>query len=814
MTASLAQDLLYALRQLRKASGFTFTSVLTLGLGIGATVAVFSVMNAVLLNPSGIPHPANVVALRAKYSFGDLANINFSPTDFGDALNAKNIFTSAAVMAGEDFNYSSGDSTPQRLSGAKVSWQWFDVFWARPFLGRVFRPEEDQPEANHVVVVSYRAWQQRFGGDRDIVGSRLELNRESYEVVGVMGPDFAWPNQAELWIPIGLPPGSYFDPKNRMHEYLFAVARLRPGVTPAQANAYLHMRADQAIAAEGEPQLLKASGWGMFSMPLIEFVSGDLRQPLFVLLAAVGTILLVICANIAGLQLARASGRQRELSIHIALGAGNRRLAQQALMEGLCLSVAGAALGFVLATGLIPVVLLLAPADLMLNISVHLGKPVLLFLIALGSLCALLCGLAPAWHLTRGNWFQALQEGGRSDASGPGRQRLRSGLVIAEIAMAMVLLLASGLLVRSLGKIEQVKTGFDPTGVMSAELSLPTTVYKSDEQEVAFYNSLEERLSQVPGVTHAAIADALPFTNSVQSASFRIEGQKLAPSDPGPHGNSRSISPDYFATLRIPLIRGRVFTQRDRLSTERVCVIDDTLARRYWPGVDPIGQHIQLSFPSNSPRMTVIGIVGHAKASSLNADTTEGFYYMPLAQVPTSSVGILARTDGSPESLRNAMSAAVRAMDPRLPLYDFKAMPERVDESLTGRRFLVVLLTIFASLALVLAALGVYGIISYTVRLRNRELGVRIALGATRQDVLGLIFRQGFNFTCIGFALGLLAALMVGRLIASLLYEVSLLNPVALFAASAVLILTILAACYIPARRAAKVDPMVALRYE
>src|SRR5581483_8421851 len=332
----------------------------------------------------------------------------------------------------------------------KVSWQWFDVFWARPYLGRVFRPEEDEPDANHVLVLSYRTWRQRFGGDPAVVGRTLQLNEQSYKVVGVMEPDFAWPNQAELWVPIGLPSGEYFDPKDRYNEHLFAAARMRRGVTLAQANAFLHMRAQQDMASEGSGNIGKSSGWDMFCMPLVEFVSGDLRRPLVILLAAVGTILLIICANIAGLQLARASGRQRELSIQIALGAGNRRLAQQAMMEGLCLSIAGAALGLVLGTGLIPLLLMLAPAGLMLSISVHMGRPVLLFLIAMGSLCALLCGLAPAWRLIRGNWFQALQEGARSDGSSRGRQRVRSGLVVAEIAMAMVLLLASGLLVRSL----------------------------------------------------------------------------------------------------------------------------------------------------------------------------------------------------------------------------------------------------------------------------------------------------------------------------------------------------------------------------
>lgn len=809
----LLQDLRYALRQLRKSPGFTVTSVLTLGLGIGATMAVFSVMNAVLLNPSGIPHPKDVVALRAKYTFGDLANINLSSTDFGDAVSAKNIFTSAAVLTGQDFNYTSGDSLPQRLSGAMVSWQWFDVFWAHPYLGRVFRPEEDQPNANHVVVLSYRAWRQQFGGDPSIIGRKLELDQEPYQVVGVMGPDFAWPNQAELWIPIGLPPGSYFDPQLRHNEYLFGAARLAPGITLAQANAYLATRSAQVAATENLPITV---GWGMFCMPLVEFVTGNLREPLFILLAAVGTILLIVCANIAGLQLARASGRQREFSIQIALGAGSYRVQRQALVEGLCLAIAGGVIGLILAKAVVPLLLLLAPADLMLNISVRMGGTVILFLIALTSFSALLCGVAPAWQLTRGNWFQALQEGGRSEGSSRGRQRFRSGLVIAEIAMAMVLLLASGLLLRSLGKLEQVKTGFDPSGLMSAELSLPATTYKSGEQQAAFYRAVEERLRGIPGVTHAAITNALPFTNAGGSGSFKIEGQTLPPNDPGPHGNRRSVSPDYFKALQIPLIRGRVFSSLDRAETEPVCLIDDTLARRYWPGADPIGQHIQLYASSSTSThwMTIVGIVGHAKASSLQFDTSEGFYYMPLAQAPQDSAGIVVRTDGNPTSLSDAIRAAVGAVDPAEALYDFRTMQERVDESLTGQRFLVILLSIFAGLALALAALGVYGIISYTVRLRDRELGVRIALGADRRDLFRLILGQGFRFACIGFAIGLLATLLAGRVLSSLLYGTSLFNPVTLFAASAVLAATILFACYVPARRAAKVDPMVALRYE
>lgn len=803
----------YTLRQLGKNAGFTTTAVLTLALGIGANVAVFSVMNAILLNPSGVPHPDGVVALRAKYaSPADLSNINLSGPDFADAVAGKDIFTSAAILDGGNFNYSGDGTTPERLVGAKVSWQWFDVFWARPYLGRVFRPEEDQPGAEHEVVLSYSTWRQRFGSDRGIIGRPLELNRETYRVIGVMTPDFAWPNQAELWVPLALPPGTYYDQRNRYNEHLFGVARLRPGVTLAQADSYLHLRAGQSIASEGENSYGKISGWGMFALPLVDYVAGDLREPLLVLLAAVGTVLLIACANIAGLQLARASGRQREVSIQIALGAGRRRLMQQAFMESLLLAAAGIVVGLVIARTAIPALLLLAPKSLMQNISVHITGEVLFFVAVVGVACVLLCGVAPAWQMTRARWFQALQESGRSETSSRGRQRLRSVLVISEIGLAMLLLVGAGLLLRSMERLEQVETGFDPGGVMSGSMSLPETVYKSDEQQTAFFTTLEQQLANIPGVTNSAIVNALPFSNSGGSASFAIEGQNLPPNSPPPHGNVRTISAGYFSTLRIPLLRGRVFNSGDRANTQPVAVIDDTLARRYWPNQDPVGKRI---FKNDNEGYTIVGIVKHAKASSLEADTNEGFYYLCLPQRPRPEVGIMVRTAGShPESLASAMQAAVRAVDPNQPLYDMKPMQERVDASLVGRRFLVVLLSIFAGLALFLAALGLYGVISYSVRLRTRELGIRLALGAKRADVLRLILARGMQLAAVGLGLGLFATFVAGQALSSLLYHVSLFNPLTLAVTSLILASTVLLACYLPARRAAALDPMRTLREE
>jgi len=811
MTGTL-QDLRYAARGLRKSPAFMVVAALTLALGIGANIAVFSVMNAILLNPSGIPHPDSVIALRAKYSLADLSNISISAPDFGDAVTGKDVLTSAAVLQAASFNYSGNGTTPERLVGANVSWQWFDVFWASPYLGRVFRPEEDQPNANHEAVLSYHTWKQRFGGDPAIVGKSLLLNQESYQVVGVMRPDFDWPNGTELWTPIGLPSSQYFDRKFRFNESLFGVARLRPGVSVEQANAFLRLRTAQEIAAEGPTGYAQGGGWGMFAMPLVEFVAGNLRKPLLILLAAVATVLLIACANIAGLLLARATGRQHEVSIQIALGAGNGRLVQQALLESLLLAVAGVSLGLLLAHFAIPLLLLLAPASLAGNLTVHVGGPVLMFVSVIGVVCVLLCGTVPAWHATHSRWFQVLQEGGRSGTSGKVRQRLRSILVIGEIGLAMLLLVGAGLLLRSLAQVERLDTGFEPHGLMTAVFSLPPA-YKTNEQQAAFLTTAEQELKNIPGVKNVALADALPFSANGGLSSFEIKGRVTPPNDPGPHGSIRLISPDYFSTLGIPLLRGRFFTPEDRAKTEQVAIIDTTLAHQYWPNEDPLGQHI--GFGGNSPWMTVVGIVAHAKSSSLEADVKEGFYFLPLSQSPNQTGEIAVRTDTvNPESITGAMQAAIRRVDPNQPLYSLETMEQRVDSSLVGRRFLVVLLSIFAGLALLLAALGLYGVISYSVRLRTRELGIRVALGAERGDVLRLILGQGIRLAGFGLILGLAATFVAGRALSSLLYNVSLFNPLTLLLTSLLLLGTVLLASYLPAHWATKVQPMVALRDE
>lgn len=810
---NLAQTLRYSLRQFRKTPAFTITAVLTLALGIGANIAVFSVTNAVLLNPSGVPNPSRVLALRAKYAMGDLANISMSAPDVGDAMDAGNLFSAVAAMQPGSFNYTPNGTTPTKINAALVTHRWFDVFEARPLLGRSFRAEEDVPGANREVVLSYATWKKDFGGDPGILGRKVMLDEQPYEIVGVTRPDFDWPNTAEVWAPLGLRPEIFHDAKSRYNENLFAVGRMRPGVTAEQVNSYLNLKASQVVASEGAKSFAKSAGWGMFAMPLVEFISGSLRQPLTILIGAVALVLLIACANIAGLQLARASARQREVSIQIALGANRFRLIQQAFIESALLATAGAVLGILFANIAIPLLLAVAPESLSSNLAVRLDVPVLLYVAAAGVICAVLCGIAPAWHMTHARWFQTLQGGGRSESSSKARQHMRSALVIGEIAIAMVLMMGAGLLVRSLHQLGQVETGFDPHKVVSAIVSLPQSKYKEDPQKTAFYAALEDQLRGQPGVSDVAIADCVPFVEMCGSASFEIVGRPTAPNDPGPHGYIRSVSPGYFSTLKIPVLRGRTFSLADRAATQPVVVIDDILARQYWPNQDPIGQY--MNFGSQYPKVEVIGIVAHARHSSLEADGSEGMYYIAMAQLPSPNASIAVRTSISDVSSVGAMiQNAVRSVDPNQPIYDVKSMEQRVNDSLVGRRFLVVLLSIFAGLSLLLSTLGLYGVINYGVKLRVREIGVRMALGAQRSDVLQLILQQGVQLAAAGLVLGLFGVFVAGRALASLLYKVSLFNPLTLVATSVLLAATVLLASYLPARRAAQLDPMRTLREE
>lgn len=803
------RELRFALRYLLKSPGFALAAVITLAFGIGANVAVFSVMNAVLLNPTGIPHPDGLVALRAKYTaMADLGNISVSAPDFQDSLESTKVFQSAAAMQQGSFNYSAENSRPERLVGARVTSAWFDVFQAKPLLGRTFRPEDDVPGASNSVVLSYQLWKQRFGGDPSMVGRKLDLNGQSFEVIGVMSPDFNWPNQAQLWSPLAQPPARYHDPNFRFNENLFAVARLQPGISLEQANAVEDSLSQAVKAKVGFAQ---KAGWGMFAVPLREFISGNLRKPLSILLAAVMLVLLIACANIAGLQLARASDRQHENSVRVALGASRARLMIQPLTESLLIAIFGLAFGVLFAWLVMPSLLLLAPDAIGRNIDVHLNVGIMLFASAICVLAVLLCGSAPALYVASSQFISSLREAGRSGTSSRSSSRMRSVLVVGEITVAVFLLVCSGLLLESLKAVERLSTGFNPDGVMTATVALPGSIYNTDAKQAAFWEAAQQNLKNIPGVSDAALVSDLPFAGNQGSASFSIKGQVLPPNSPGPHGHIDLISPGYFQALGIPVIRGRAFTDSDRANTQQVAMVDETLARQYWPDQDVLTQYISLD--NGKTWASIVGVVKHVKISSLDSEANEGFYYIPVAQNPNNAMSLVVRTTSShPEALTAAIQAAIAAVDSRQPIFDDKSMEQRVEDSLGSRRFVVVLLGIFAGLSLFLAALGLYAVIAYLVRMRAREIGIRMALGAQHGQIAAMVLRHGFKLAVAGCVLGIVVTFSAGQALRSMLFGVSLYNPITALGACVALGALVLLASYLPARRAINIQPVEALR--
>jgi predicted permease len=812
-------DLRYAFRTLRKSPGFAAVAVLTLAVGIGANAAIFSVVNSLFLHPPGIAHPDRVVAVRAKYDKLGLLNIVVSAPDFAQIRDSREIFDSTAMVQQSDFNYVS-DAGPQRLVGAKVTSQWFEVFSAKPLLGRTFAPEEDQPNANHEVVLAHGAWMRWFGGDPNIVGRSVQFNQQSYQIIGVMPASFAWPSETDLWAPLGLAPAE-FGPDNRYNESYFAASRLRTDVSLARAQAFVGMLTQQDLQNDPSKEFGRDSGWGMFVLPISEFVFGQVRTPLRILLFAVAFVLLIACANIAGLFLAKATGRAREFAIRAAMGAPRWALIRQTLAESVLLAAAGVALGLVFAQFGISALLALAPEHLVEAGSVPIDRFVVLFTAGIGIVAALLFGIVPAWHASKVDPNEALKEGSAATTGSRTRMRLRSALVVGEIAVALVLLAGAGLLLKTLANLGEINPGFRPQGVMTAALALPPATYDKPEKQIAFFQAAVERLKSAPGVSAAGAGYPLPFGGTDNSASFRIEDHPAAPGEPGPHGDIRNVTPGYFAAMGIPILKGRYFTDEDRKGSQPVAIIDENLARQYWPDQDPIGKHLQQN--SADPWSTIVGVVGHIRFSSLAGDetsgqdarsSTKGSYYFPIAQSLAPAAFLVARTPGDPRNLSAAIQEAVHAVDANQPVHDFRTMDTRIRSSLGPQRFAVTLLGVFAGIALLLAAVGLYALISFSVAQRTRELGIRIALGAGSSNVLRLVIGQGMAMVGIGLAIGLTAALTLNYWMRSLLYGVHAGDPLTYLAVAAGLAAVALLACYLPARRAMRVDPIVALHYE
>ncbi|HUE22945.1 MAG TPA: ABC transporter permease [Bryobacteraceae bacterium] len=806
---ALWKDSRYAVRALLKTPGYTVVAVATLALGIGANTAIFSVVNQVLLNPAGVAHPERIVSLRVHYDKLALHNIGVSIPDFADVQHSTQQFDSAALIDHSDFNYT-GSTVPERLRGASVTWRWFDVFGAKPKLGRVFQPEEDRPNANQEVVLSYAAWKRLFGQDAAAIGRTIEMNQLNYRIVGVMGPEFRWPVDVDLWVPLGLANSQYTE-GNRFNESYEAVARTKPGLSFASANAYVEVLSSRLRnnGAQGGAYA-KDAAWGMFLLPFTDFIAGDTKTPMLVLLGAVGFVLLIACSNIAGLMLARASGRSREIAIRAALGAGRWDLIRQSLAESLMLAFAGALAGLGVAFAGMKGLLALAPEGLPIAVGIRMDPAVLAFTALAAIAAGILFGVAPAWQISRLDRYKLLKEGGRANTGGLGRQRLRAALVVAEVALALVLLVGAGLFLRSLAALEDVNPGFEPQGVITAGLSLPATHYADPGKRIAFYRAVLGNLATLPGVTAVAGAIPVPFSGDGGSASFSIEGRPTPPGDPGPHGDISWVSPDYFATLKIPIRRGRVFTDGDRQDTEAVALVDEALARQYWPNEDPIGRHIRWGRTWH----TIVGVVGHVKNADLGGEDVKGRYYFPIYQSPPPFMRFMVRTPSDPARLAAGIRGAVRTVDSTQPVSQVRLLPEMVNSSLAPRRFVVTVLSVFAGMALLMAVIGLYGVIGYAVTQRTQELGVRMALGAQGGEILRLVLGQGMRLAGAGAAIGLAVSLIASRLLRHELFHVSSFDPLTFTLMAAVLIGAALLASYIPARRATRVDPMVALRYE
>ncbi|HEV2423422.1 MAG TPA: ABC transporter permease [Terriglobia bacterium] len=807
---STLTDLRYALRTLRNNLGFAAVAVLTLALGIGANTVIFSVINGLYLHPDGVADPGHVFVIRTKYEKLGLKSLTLSAPAFKDVRDSRQTFSSAAASDEESFNYLAPDG-PRRLRVAQVSSEWFATFGARPQLGREFRPEEDQPHANHVALLSYDTWTRLFGADSAVVGREIQLNHEDYRVLGVMGPEFDWPRRAQVWIPLGLAP-SAFATDNYFNESVFVVARTRPEVSQKQAEAYLGVLVRRLIEAHPEATYPKDSGWGLFALPFSEYTSGDLRTPMLILLGAVGFVLLIACSNIGGLLLARASTRSREFAVRVALGAQRRDLLRPAIAESFLLTAFGAIAGVAAAYAGRGLLLRLAAGGLSARLAVHMDGTVLLFATALMLLTGLFLGLMPIGEVLGRPQYGILKDEVRSLTSNRRRLRIRESLVAGQVALSVVLLVGAGLLLKSLMRMAKVDTGFDSRGVATASVQLPENLYNNQEKQAAFYRSLTEKLAALPRVSAAGLGVALPLSGSDPTSSFVIEGRTLGPKDPGPVSRLNWVTPGYFNALRIPLRSGRYFTGQDRLETQPVAIIDESLARQYWPGQNPLGQHLRRG--PDAPWATIIGVVGRVRQSELAGDSGKGVCYYPMLQQPLSQAFIVVKSEADASRLASTIQSAVASVDPAQPIADFRTMNEYVARALGPQRITASLLEIFSALALFLVALGLYGVISYNTAQRTQEIGIRMALGARRRAVAGLVIYHGLRLTLAGMLAGAIAARFLTSLIRSQLYEVSASDP-STFALTCLILLGVsLAACYFPAWQASRVDPMVALRHE
>jgi len=814
---TILKDLRYGLHMMVKQPWFTIVTVLTLGLGIGANSAIFSIVNSLLLNP--LPYrDSDRLAIIWSHSPG--ANVDKdwpSPGQF-EAIKANStVFEDIAIVHGRSLNVG-GLSNPTRAGAIAASSNLLPLLGAKPLMGRLFLPEENSPDRPHTVILSNAFWRREFGGNANVLQNTLLLNGEKYEIVGVMPAEFSLsfevvPTVAsipepDLFLPL---PMNAKQKQEQGDENYNLVARIKPGASIAQAQSELDIATKRL--AEQFPDRYPATRRFSFSVkPLLEQVVGDVRRPLIVLLVAVGCVLLIACANVANLLLTRATVREREIAIRSALGAARIRLIRQLLTESVLLSVVGGVVGLVLAYWLLAVLSWLGPSNIPRLPAIHMDGRVLAFNSAIAVLTGILFGMAPALRTSKLNLSEALKEGARNVAGGR-HDRLRKLLVISEVALSLVLLISAGLLIRSFISVERVNPGFNAQNVLGMRLSVAGTSYKGERREI-FYRELLERVHRLPGVTSAGIADNLPLSGGIGWGSISIEGYQPSAGQEMIQSDIRVAGVGYFETMEVPVIKGRLFDEHDTEKSLPVIVIDEKMARNYWPNSNPVGSRIKFGrADSEDPWMTVVGVVGSVKQYDLESESRVTLY-LPTAQALGGTMYLVARTSVAPSSLAASITSEVRSLDPNIPIFDVKTMDQRLSESLARRRFAMLALGVFAGFALLLAIVGIYGLISYSVAQRTSELGIRLALGARQIDVLRLVLSAGLKLALIGIAVGLVLSFAVTRFLSSLLFGVRATDLFTFSALSILLIVVSLIACYIPARRATKVDPLVALRYE
>jgi len=798
------KDLRYGARMLLKNPGFTSIAMITLALGIGANASIFSVVNTVLLRPLPFKEPERLIMIR-ETKLPQFPEFSVSPGNFLDWKKRNTVFERLVAINTPSFNLI-GTGDPEQISGMRVTEGFFAMLGAKPELGRDFLPEEDQPGRNNVVILSHGFWQRRFGGDPKIIDQTITLSGRIYTVIGVMPATFSFGgSETVLWTPMGF---TSDDAQNHGGHFLSAIGQLKPGATLEQARSEL-----SAIAGQLAQEYPDANtGWNVKLMPLHEFIVRSVETALLVLLGAVAFVLLIACANVANLLLARAAGREKEIAIRTALGAGRARIVRQLLTESALLALAGGVAGLLLAKWGTDLLLKLAPQNLPRMSDVSLDGRALAFTAAVTLLTGLFFGLVPALQASKPNLTETIKDaGGRGSTEGGRRQFIRGSLVVLEMASALLLLVGAGLLIKSFWRLQRIDPGFNQNNALTASVSLPSRKYPEENQRSAFFQQLLEKVRALPGVQAAGASNVVPLGGDYV-LGFVIEGRPPLAPGAGQSTNYYAVSADYFKAMGIPLLRGRVFTEQDTRNSMRVAVISESMAKRVFPNEDPIGKRIHVT---NGPTVfrEIVGIVGDVKHYGLDQDTTLQTYE-PYTQQPFSFMTLVVRTAGDPTNLTSAIRNQVLSIDKEQPVSQVRTLEQRVSTSIAQQRFSMLLLGVFAAVAMVLAAVGIYGVLSYAAAQRTHEIGVRMALGARAGDVLKMVIGQGMKLALAGVALGSGAALALTQLMKRLLFGVTAADPMTYVVIALSLTLVALFACWIPARRAAKVDPMVALRVE